>query len=175
MAKKRRSRRFNLRRVRINAALAAGALASLDVTSGVVINASANPYRLISLDLSYSWSDIGASIDDGCVFGVAHSDYSAAEIEECLESITSIDRSDKIAQERSNRLVREIGTIAGTGAAINEGGGSFNDGKPVKTRLNWWMGIGDQLQLWIRNASGTVWTTGSSVTLAGNLWLKDSV
>ncbi len=168
-------RRFNLRRVRVNAASAAGALATLDVVSNAIINASANPYRLKSVDCSYSWSNIGAAVDDGCAFGFAHSDYTAAEIEECLESITAIDRSDKIAQEQANRLVREIGTIAGVGTSVAATGVPFNQGMAVKTKLNWYMGIGDQLQLWIRNASGTVWTTGSSVTMSGNIWVQDSV
>lgn len=174
MAKRRsRGRKFNLRRVRIHSKSACGALAALDVATNVVTNAASDIYRLVSIDCAYSWSEIEATIDDGCTFGVAHSDYTAAEIEECLESFASMDLGDKVAQEQSNRLVREIGIISGPHSVVG-GGVSFNDGRRVKTRLNWKMVTGDQLGLWIRNASNVIWTTGSSVTIDGDLWLKDS-
>lgn len=169
MAKKGRRRKFNLRRVRIASSSALGALAAADVVSNVVINASTSaPYRLVSVNAAYAWVDM-TSVDDGASFGLAHSDYTAAEIEECLEAVTAIDMGDKIAQEKANRLVREIGTFAGSPSTS----ATFNDGKPVKTRLNWFMAIGDQLQLWIRNGSGTIYTTGSSITIDGNFWVKD--
>ena len=121
--------------------------------------------------MSYTWID-KATADDGMAFGVAHSDYTAAEIEECLESFASMDRGDKIAQEHSRRLVRQIGTFSGSGGGS---AASFNSGMPVKTKLNWYIGSGDQVQIWIRNGSGTVYTTGSAITINGDVWLKDSV
>ncbi len=163
---------MNLRLVRINAAVAIGALAALDVVSGAVTAASTSTYRLISVHAAYSIVDAGAGADDGQTFGLAHGDYSAAEIEECLEATTAIDAGDKIANERANRLVRVLGTFAGT--ALAGGGVQFNDSQPVKVRLNWLMTIGDTLTLWVRNASGAVYTTGASITIAGDLWVKDS-
>ncbi len=157
----------------MNSSTAIGALAALDVTSASMVSASTGPYRVMSLDMSWSLADLGATSDDGQEFGVAHSDYSDAEIEECLESITAIDKGDKIAQERADRLVRTIGQM--TGAPGTGAGLSFNDGKPVKTKLNWHMSIGDTLRVWIRNGSGAVYTTGASVLASGNYWLKDSV
>lgn len=170
MARKGKRRNFNLRRVRVNASIGAGALAPVTVTSGSMTDAVSDPMRFISLHASYAWGGKQVA-DDGCTFGVAHSDYTAAEIEECLEETGAMDIGDKIAQEKANRLVREIGQISGGDSAA--GGIMFNDGKPVKTRLNWFMSTGDSLQLWIRNASGVVWTTGSTITIAGNLWVKD--
>ncbi len=174
MGKKgRRARRnFNLRKVRINGALSLGALAALDVISGAITSTVSDKLRFISVNASYSWSDFGALADDGCVFGLAHSDYSTAEIEECLEANTAMDLGDKVAQERANRLVREIGTI-GSNAAGSLSGEAFADGRKVKTRLNWLMSEGDSLSIWVRNASNTVWTTGSSITMAGEIWVKD--
>ncbi len=172
MARKGRKRRFNLRKVKVASAVAAGALATEDVVSGAITSAAADKLRFVSLNASYTWTNIGSGVDDGCTFGVAHSDYSAAEIEECLEQAASIDLGDKIAQEKGNRLVREIGTISAGGAGA-AGGQAFNDGKPTKTRLNWLMSAGDTLSLWIRNASGTVWTTGSGVAVSGDLWVRD--
>ncbi len=165
-----RKGRFNLRKVTVNTELAAGALATKDVVEGAMTFAPSNPYRCISIDLSWSWEDVQAAIDDGCDFGVAHSDYTAAEIEEALEAVGSIDIGDKLAQEKANRLVRSIGTIEKNATGLS---GSFNDGKKLKTRLNWAMGISDVVNIWIRNASGTVWTTGSSLSVAGEMWIKD--
>ncbi len=173
MAKKRaKRRRFNLRKVRINSTTAVGALDTLDVTSGPITDAAADKLRFISLIASWSWSDLAASQDDALTFGVAHSDYSAAEIEECLEATGTIDLGNKVAQEQSNRLVREIG-VFGNEAAATISGIPFNDGKPVRTKLNWLMSAGDTLQVWMRNASGTIYTTGSRLICSGNLWVKD--
>jgi len=174
MARKGR-KRFNLRKVKLTSAPAAGALAAGDVVSVAVTSAVTDPIRVISANCSFSWSDIGAIIDDGCTFGFAHSDYTAAEVEECLESAASMDLGDKIAQEHSKRLVREIGTISQAGALAAAAGAAFNDGKQFKVRLNWLLSSGDTLNLWIRNASSVVWSTGSRVTIAGDLWVKDSV
>ncbi len=175
MAKKtqrRRKRRFNLRKVKIASKSLAGALDTKDVVVNAVSNQVTDPMRFISLDCSYSWADIGQDIDDGCTFGIAHSDYTAAEIEECLEAGGSMDLGDKVEQEKANRLVREIGTISSSGGPSG-GGAPFNDGKRVKTRLNWLMSTGDTLNVWIMNISGVIWTTGSGVTITGNLWVKD--
>ncbi len=170
MAKKRR-RRFNLRRVRFASSVSAGALATLDVVAGNVSAATTNEVRIVTVDASYSWTG-KTDIDDGCEFGLFHSDYSAAEVEECLESQASMDLGDKVAQEQANRLVRVIGMINATNDAA-AGGSSFNGGQRVKTKLNWLMTEGDTLALFIRNASGVVWTTGSSVSMIGDLWVKD--
>ncbi len=168
--RRRQSRRFNLRRVRVTASVGAGALASLDVTAGAVGSAVADKVRFISVKFAYALS--GAQVeDDSYEFGLAHSDYTAAEIEECLESQTAIDLGDKVAQERANRLVRVIGTFGSVRSAA--GGSMFNDGRPVKTKLNWLMAAGDNLQLWIRNGSAVIYTTGSTITITGDLWVKD--
>ncbi len=173
MAKK-SSRRFNLRKVRIAASTAIGALAASAVISGAMTAASANKYRVTSVKASYSISDLGAGIDDVQQFGIAHSDYTAAEIEECIEATGSVDIGDKIAQERANRLVREIGTMESGSSPPTGGALSFNDGRPVKTKLNWVIGIGDTLVLYVRNGSGTVYTTGSNIVAKGEMWVSDS-
>ncbi len=173
MAHRRRGgkRRYNLRKVRINSAPAIGALDVGDVVSVSIINVAADTYRLISFKAAFTWAN-KATQDDSLTFGLAHSDYSAAEVEEALEAVTSIDLGDKVAQERANRLVREIGVIGGK-SDTSAGGADFNDGRQVKVRLNWLMSIGDQLNLWMRNASGVIYTTGGTVTVSGAIWLKD--
>ena len=167
-----RARKFNLRKVRLAAATVIGALASLDVTLTAATSATTSTLRVTSINASYAWSD-KAIVDDGAQFGWAHSDYSAAEIEECLEASASMDVGDKVSQERGNRLVREIGVIGGASTNTANAGASFNDGRPVKTKLNWLLSIGDTLSLWVRNSSGTVYTTGSTLVASGNIWVKD--
>ncbi len=173
MARKptRRRRKFNLRQVRVFGSSVVGALASLDVVSNSITVASLNPYRIVSVNASFSLGNLGAAIDDGFEFGFAHSDYSAAEVEECLEASGSIDIGDKVAQEQSNRLVRSIGIISSEGA-ITGGGAKWNSGEKVRIKLNWQIGIGQTLNLWIRNGSGTVYTTGASLLMAGSIWVK---
>ncbi len=166
-------RKFNLRKVRLATSVAIGALASSDVISTNISAASTNPYRLMSVDLTYSLTDLGATSDDGQQFGLAHSDYSAAEVEECLEAQASIDIGNKVEQERANRLVRNIGQITGNAGTL--AGMSFNDGVSFPVKLNWHMAIGDQLNLWVRNGSSTVYTTGALIVMVGNLWVKDQV
>ncbi len=170
-----RKRKFNLRRVRMSASGIIGALAALDVVKAAVTAVAADTYRIVSVDCAYSITDLGALADDGFAFGLAHSGYTAAQIEECLESQTSIDLGDKIAQERANRLVREVGMISGSQGAVVGGGLPFNNGRRVKTRLNWKISIGDTLDIWVRNSSGVIYTTGASITMNGDLWLKDAV
>ncbi len=154
------------------ASVGLGALAAADVVSGVIGDPAEDKLRFISLNASYSWAN-KTDIDDGCEFGLAHSDYTAAEIEECLEAQGAIDLGDKVAQEQANRLVRSIGTISGPSAPAAAGGIQWNDGRQHKVRLNWLMAAGDQLQLWMRNGSSAVYTTGSSITAQGDLWVKD--
>lgn len=174
MARKRKSshrRKFNLRKVRIAAAVTMGAVAALDVVQGTIHPTPVNPIRVVSTKFAYAWADIGADIDDGMEFGLAHSDYSAAEIEECLEASASIDQGDKLAQEQANRLVRSIGIMPASG--VTAGGRVFNDGRQVRTKLNWLIGIGDSIVGWARNGSGAVWTTGSTLLVQGDMWIKD--
>ncbi len=162
---------YGLRRVRVASVLPVGALATLDVIAGAITNAAADKIRFISLIASWSWSDMQAALDDTMEFGVAHSDYSAAEIEECLEAGGSLDLGNKVEQERANRLVRTIGILSNPAGA--QSAAEFNDGKPMKTRLNWLMSAGDTLSMWARNGSGTVYTTGSDLVVSGNLYVRD--
>lgn len=168
-------RKFDLRRVRVAGAVTIGALTTLDVIASSVTAASANAYRLMSIKVTWAITGLGAAIDDNFQFGVSHSDYSAAEIEECLEATAAIDIGDKVAQEQANRLVRTIGTITESGTGLAGGGLKFNQGRPMKTKLNWNIGIGDTLNAWVRNGSGVVYTTGAQLAVQGDLWLKDSV
>ncbi len=87
------------------------------------------------------------------LFGVAHSDYTDAEIEQVLENAGSWDQGNKVQQEVAKRLVRVIGSFASTEQASAPQDVNFNDGKPVKTKLNWKLQTGDTLKMWAYNIS----------------------
>ncbi len=150
-----------------------GALASADVISSAIVNNATNNMRVVSAHLAFTWADVQATIDDAAAFGLAHGDYTAAEIEECLEAGGAMDKGDKIALEQSNRLVREIGQFASIAGSPVGGGAQFNEGRPVKVKLNWNLSIGEALQVWVRNNSGVVYTTGSTLSTSGKLWVRD--
>ncbi len=102
-------------------------------------------------------------------FGLAHGDYSVAEIAEALD-VTLLTPDNKIEQERAGRLVRTIGKLPG--ANITE---VMNDGKPVRPKLIWTIGNGEVLNLWHRNLFTGALTTGSNVEAEGKIygrWLR---
>ncbi len=102
----------------------------------------------------------------GCLFGFAHSDYTAAEIEEYLEATASIDRGDKIQNERANRLIRQIGVIN----PVTDGGSedaAYNGGKPFRVNLNWAIPIDFQVNFWGYNISEADWTASPILQFIG--------
>ncbi len=102
--------------------------------------------------------------------GVAHPDYSDAEIEEWIELVTGWDEGDLISREKANRKIRRLGTF---NPPLSIAAESLNAGRPIKTRLNWILNQGTGLKFWTYNA-GTVaiGTTDPDVHVSGhaNLW-----
>ena len=158
------------RGVRFSNSLGAGALAAADVISGNLLVTGDAKFRLISLDFVATWIDIKAITDSGLMFGFAHSDYTAAEIEEALEITTSINQGDLIAREKADRLVRIVGTIQGNPDSVDDSE-VFAGGMKRRIKLNWSFPIGKTLNMFVFNASGTVWTTGSSILLTGTAFV----
>ncbi len=120
-----------------------------------------------------TWSLDGIVSGQGpLIFGVAHSDYSDAEIEAVIENQASWDQGSKVEQEIAKRLVRQIGQFVNeTGSGTNDV--QFNDGKPVKTKLNWRLNTGDTLKMWAYNVSGAALSTSAPVMKCNghaNLW-----
>ncbi len=116
-----------------------------------------------------TWGITGLTVGEGPItVGYAHSDYTVTEIKECLEANTAISQGDKVANEKSNRLVRVVGTLGGSPNSV------LNDGKPIATKLNWLITIGDQVNMFFFNEGTSSLTTGAVVNCAGNLWLQDA-
>ncbi len=168
MAKHTPRRKFSLRRVRVTPAELLGTLASNIVTIATVTPTATNPYRCMSIDGSWSLTDLTAN-DGPILVGYAHSDYTVTEIKECIEANAAIDQGNLIAREQSNRLVRIVGSL-------NEVRESLNEGEPIKTKLNWFIGNGDSVVMFAYNESpDTALTDGALLTMSGDMWVKDSV
>ncbi len=166
---KRRSRRFNLRRVRTQQQIVLSTLAAKDLIASALIPASTDTYRLVSL--KGVWTIQGLTAGEGPILvGVARGGYSDAEVEEAIEA-SNIDRGTLAKQEQANRFVREIGVLIATGAGTQ---GSLNDGKAVSTKLNWLIPIGETFSMWAYNVSAGALQTGASVDHIGNAWVKDT-
>ncbi len=107
------------------------------------------------------------------IFGVAHSDYTDAEIEEVIENAGSWDPGDKISQERAKRLVRQIGVFNADDSQAGPMDVTINEGQPVKTKLNWVLTTGDTLKMWAFNTGEALSTTDPQMRAEGhaNLWV----
>ncbi len=171
MAKKGRNMRGYVKG-NVNEALAIGALAANTLVSALFDETPVERMLASSLVATYSIDDLLAG-QGPYIFGVAHSDYTDAEIEAFIENAGSWDTGDKIAQEVAKRLVRIIGSMVG-----EQGTGTddvrFNEGVPVKTKLNWMLNTAQTLRLWIYSKDSGVTTTGSVLHCDGhiNLWSK---
>ncbi len=170
LAKKptRRRRRFNLRAVRIRPELSLLTLASDTVLTVALTGAGTTDYRMMSVDLTYSLKNLTAG-EGPIMVGLAHSDYTVAEIKEYIDSVASISQGLKIEQERSRRLIRIVGTF------VTEAQANLNHGEPIKTRLNWLMaeGGGNAVNAFVFNMGTAPLTTGSFLNLIGTCWVKD--
>ncbi len=164
-----RKRRFNLRRVRTTAEIALSTLAASTVIKVGTVGPTTSPYRLMTAKCV--WSMIGLTEGEGPILvGLAHSNYSVTEIKECLEIQASISKGLKVEQEKANRLVRIVGTFSGK---LNV----LNDGKPIRTRLNWAIDAsasGDEVVIFAYNDFGSGLTTGAILNINGDLWVKDA-
>ncbi len=108
------------------------------------------------------------------LFGVAHGAYTDAQIEEVIENAGSWSPGDLISQEIAKRKVRVIGTFTPEEAAAVVDI-EFNDGKPVKTKLNWVLQSDARIRMWVYNISGGALSGTAPILRANghaNLWLK---
>ncbi len=108
-------------------------------------------------------------------FGVAHSDYTAAEIQAVFDSTGTWDTGDKISQEISKRLIRQIGVFVSDAGGTAVQDVKFNQGRPVKTKLNWMLNTNETLQLWAFNTSASALATTAPVIRVdghANLWQR---
>ncbi len=162
-----RRRKFNLRRVRITPELALGTLAS-DTALTVAVQGGTSTTAMTIASIIAVWNIQNLTAQEGPItVGYAHPDYSVVEIKECLEAQAAIDAGDKVAQERADRLVRIVGSLDREFSVLN-------NGLPVRTKLNWYLPAGDTPNVFAFNEQTGALTTGSSLKIAGNMWIRDA-
>ncbi len=151
--------------------LALGTLAAGTLISAV-FDETVNERTLISsLVAAWNMSDFTPAADTGpIIVGVAHSDYTDAEVEAFIENTGSWNEGDMIqSREVGRRLVRIVGTFQtpqSGDAALNV---SLNDMVPVKTKLNWILLQGQTIRYWAYNAGDVaIATTNPNVRLHGH-------
>ncbi len=152
--------------------LALGTLATKTVISEA-FDGSVNERTLVSsIIATYSMTNFTKALGDGPILvGIAHSDYSAAEIESFVENTASWNEGSKVEQEIADRLIRRIGVFDVPDEASDSV--VLNDGKPMKKKLNWILLQGQTLQLWAYNLGTSSLETTSPVVAAqghANLW-----
>lgn len=157
----------------VDETLGLGTLAAQTLT-GTDYDESVNERTFISSHkATWSISDWtpGAGIGPVLV-GIAHGDYTNAEVEEVIENTGSWNEGDKVAQEVAKRQIRIVGKFESP-----EGGSTFdtilNEGKPIHTKLNWILNQGETLRLWAYNLGSQPFaTTDPQVRISGhvNLW-----
>ncbi len=126
-----------------------------------------------SLVATYGWTRVTQGTDVGPILvGIAHNDYTDAEIEAWIETTNSWDVSDNLAtREISKRLIRRIGILETPSTADRME--ALNDGKPIKTKLNWTLQSGQTLKVWAYNQGAAAFaTTSPKISVSGwaNLW-----
>ncbi len=126
-----------------------------------------------SLKGTWSLSDFTEIADVGPILvGIAHGDYSDAEIEAFIENSGSWKSGDLVAQEVAKRKIRIVGAFGTRGQDAVQSS-LLNDGKPITTKCGWVMKTGETIRMWAYNmGTAAVATTDPTVNLYGhaNLW-----
>ncbi len=144
-------------------------LAGTTVASGI-FDETVNERTLVtSIVATYTLSNMTPVAAVGpFLVGVAHSDYTTAEIEEWIEAAASWNEGDLIAQEVGRRKIRKVGVIPSPDDV--EDFTAIADGRMVKTRLNWILLQGQSLQQWAYNmGSAAVATTVPRFQIEGHV------
>ncbi len=164
--KPRKRRRTPVRKLRVSESQALGTLGAGSLASQVFDDAVSEKMFLLSLEAAWALGE--HTPDQGPItVGIAHSDYTAAEITEWIAATSAWDTGNLVAQEQNSRKIRQVGKFSGTLAQE-----VLNDGKQIKTPLRFIVESGQSLQQWAFNQDTSVLTTGSLVMIEGQVWAK---
>ncbi len=168
MVKHRRSTRKRTRLIKgnIDESNALATLANNTLTSSVFGDVVQERTFAISMEATWLLRDQTA-LEGGVLVGVAHSNYTDAEIEAYIENTGSWDEGDLSNQEIAKRKIRIIGTFGALGQDV-----ALNEGQPIKTKLGFVLNQGATLTSWAYNRTGAALTTGSFVLTSGWIWLR---
>ncbi len=163
MAKK-RSRMLHV--PSINTELTVGALVSEEAVTALVANSVVRKEFLLSTKLTVAL-DGNNPADGPLLVGLAHSDYSTAEILEWINAQGAWDTGDLVAREQARRKVRAIGVFPGILASE-----VLNDGNPIKTTCKWTLDEGDTIKFWALNEDTDNRQGGGFVSFNGKAFLR---
>ncbi len=142
-----------------------GTLAGATLISAIFGETVEGRTRISSIEAAYSIGNVTPQNGLGPVLvGVAHSDYTDVEIEAWVETTGTWARGNMTQQEVSKRRIRKIGILDIPDSIQNTV--TLNDGRPIKTKLNWQLEEGQTLRLWAYNLSGTAFATSDPVVRA---------
>lgn len=172
MAKRKGRRRRPYLGGRIDHKLQLGTLAATTLIGSLNSDALTEKAFCSSIDCTWGLQGMTDNTDDGpIVVGVAHGDYSDAEVEAWFELEGSWEEGALIEKEISNRKCRIVGTFEGQlGPDQQE---VLGDGRRIKTKLNWQLLTGQTLRFWAYNAGASALaTTDPALFIKGkaNLW-----
>jgi len=173
MARKGRARRKFRRyiRGRVKHEFQPGTLAPLSLFGEKETQSLDESAWLSSVKLLWSCSGFTSSDNRGpLMVGVAHSDYSNAEIESWVEASGQWTSGNKIQEEIRKRHIRQVGIFQiplGSSGAI-----PLNDGKPITTKCGWQLVTDQTLKFWVYNMGTASLADGVDILISGhaNLW-----
>ncbi len=174
--KPRRGRRSMGRYLRgnVDESLNLGTLAALTLVGVNFDEASEEQKWVSSVVAQWSMTLLTPTAGMGPIMvGLAHSDYTDAEVEAWIETTGSWDRGNLAEQEISQRKIRRVGTFQAEGGAVATDILTLNGGRPIKTKLGWNLVTGATVKMWAYNTGPTALaTTIPIVRLQGhaNLW-----
>lgn len=128
--------------------------------------------RISSIVCTYSLAGMTPTENAGPILiGVAHSDYTLAEVEAWVELQSGWDEGNLASREISARYIRRIGQFDVPPAANQSV--ALNEGRQIKTKLNWVLLQAQGLNFFCYNTgTAAVATTDPNVHVQGhaNLW-----
>ncbi len=165
---KRQRRRTPVKKLKISEVSDLGALGAGSIFAEDYDDSVSEKMFLLSIEATFALGE--HTPDQGPItFGVAHSDYTSAEITEWFAATNNWDTGNKVAQEFARRKIRQVGTFSG--ALAQE---VLNDGRPIKTRLRFGLESGQTLQTWAINEDTSTLTTGTRISTNGQIWAKSA-
>ena len=158
----------------VNTSVGLGTLAAQTLIGSSFPEAVTERTLISSIVARYSMDQMTKASEVGPIFvGIAHDNYTDAEIEAWVENSDSWNVAQLVDQEVAGRKCRKVGIFEIPATA--EEAAVLNDGKPIKTKLNWMLESGQTLKLWAYNlGTQALATTQPNVDCQGhaNLWVK---
>ncbi len=155
----------------VDEAFALGTLSASSVFRHVMTEAVVEKTWLSSVHATWSLVNLTEATDDGLIMvGLAHSDYTAAEIEEWIENTAGWSQADLIAQEVGKRKIRKVGVFDTPNITLTT---AVLFDRVITTKCGWMLQSGQGLTLWAYNmGDSNLATTDPIVHVQGkaNLW-----